>query len=335
MKGNSISKKVWTVFFVVFFIGISISPMIRGLWMERDSTNTRLYEIGVRDDTTPPVTTLTIDPPEPTYEDWYGQEVQVTLNATDNESGVNTTYYQVNYYGWKTYTEPFSISLNGIILVQFYSVDNADNEETPKQREIKIDSRPPTTVCFFDPPVPNGWNGWYVDEVWLILNATDNESGVWRTYWNHQNYTEPIRLTEDMHTIKFYSIDNVDNREMEQTNPSIKIDMTQPTLFMCYNVTEQHPLQNRYTLTFFVDTSDATSGMDRCEFYLNGLLQAAFIGPGPEYQWIWNFTELPNVVIRAIVYDVAGNNNFQDIVNPTNCEYIQSQSHTVLEKANQ
>jgi hypothetical protein len=328
MKGEPIQLKAVVVFLVGIIIAICASPMISCQTIDNSNATTRFSTHCSRDDTTPPLTTLTIDPSEPTYEDWYGQEVQVTLNATDNESGVNITYYQVNYYGWKTYTEPFYISLNGIILVQFYSVDNADNEETPKQRELKIDSRPPKTVCFYDPPVPNGWNGWYVDEVWLILNATDNESGVWRTYWNHQIYTEPIRLTENMHTVNFYSIDNVDNREMEHMNPPIRFDMIKPTIFMCYNVTKEHPLQNHYELTFYVTATDATSGVYGCEFYLNGLLQATIIGPGPEYQWIWNFTELPNVVIRSIVYDMAGNSNFDDITNPTSYDnhHIQSQS---------
>jgi hypothetical protein len=333
MNRNHDIRKRLAVFLMVFIVGISTSPMIRSLSIDEDMRFLQLFTDGLGyDDTTPPVTTLTIDPPEPIYDGWY-RFVSVTLNATDNESGVNVTYYQVNDYGWEIYTHAFYISLNGIILVQFYSVDNAGNEETPKQMEIKIDSRPPTTVCFFDPPVPNGWNGWYVDELWLILNATDNESGVWRTYWNHQIYTEPIRLTESMHTITFYSIDNVNNREMEKTNPAIKIDMTKPTIKMTYNVTEEHPLQNRYELTFYVTANDATSGMDRCEFYLNGLLQETVTGPGPEYQWTWNFTELPNVIIRAIVYDVAGNDNFQDIVDPTNCEnqQNQSQSQTAVE----
>ena len=204
-RNNDIRKRL-AVFLMVFIVGISTSPMIRSLSIDEDMRFLQLFTDGLGyDDTTPPMTTLTIEPPEPTYEDWYGPMVEVTLNATDNESGVNTTYYQVNDYGWKTYTGPFHISLNGIILVQFYSVDNAGNEEIPKQREIKIDSRPPETRCYFDPPVPNGWNGWYVPEVWLILNATDNESGVWRTYWNnHQNYTGPIRLTQNQHIIEFY-----------------------------------------------------------------------------------------------------------------------------------
>lgn len=45
-----------------------------------------------RDDTTPPVTTLSFDPPTPDgLNGWYVSNVTITLNATDNQSGVNVT----------------------------------------------------------------------------------------------------------------------------------------------------------------------------------------------------------------------------------------------------
>ena len=315
-------KRKWlAIGIILLFIAITVNP-ITGI-----SNN--------RDDTTPPLTTLTIDPSEPVYDGWY-RFAWVTLHAIDNESGVNATYYRINQQGWENYSGTFPLSQNGILLVQFYSVDNAGNEETPKQVQIKMDRNPPVTHVYLDPPVPNGLNGWYVTKVLVTINVTDNESGVRQTqvpphFVPGGIYTEPFFVDDDgCHAIRFHSSDNVGNIETEKTTPPFCIDMTKPTIFMTYDITEQHPLQNRYTLTFFVDASDATSGLDRCEFYLNGLLQTSIIGPGPMYQWTWNFTELPNVVIRAIVYDVAGNSNFKDIVDPTSCENQQHQDHTVI-----
>ncbi len=67
---------------IALFFGVAVTPTI-GISRYRN-------------DTTPPVTTATLDPPEPIYEEWYGLSVKMTLNPTDNESGVNVTYYQIN-----------------------------------------------------------------------------------------------------------------------------------------------------------------------------------------------------------------------------------------------
>ena len=72
------------------------------------------------DDVTPPMTTATPDPMSPNSNGWYRVTVLVTLNATDNESGVNATYYQINQEEWIAYTGTFEIQRCGIIIVQFY-----------------------------------------------------------------------------------------------------------------------------------------------------------------------------------------------------------------------
>lgn len=333
MKGEPIQLKVVVVFLVGIIIAICASPMIACQTIDNSNVMTIFSTHCSRDDTTPPFTTLTIDPSEPVYDGWY-KYAWVTLHAIDNESGVNATYYQINQQGWENYSGTFYLWQNGILLVEFYSIDNTGNEETPKQVLIKMDRNPPVTHVFLDPPVPDGLNGWYVTKVLVTLNVTDNESGVRQTQVPPHIvpggiYTEPFFIDHDgCHSIGFHSTDNVGNVEAEKTSPPFCIDMIKPTIFMSYNVTEEHPLQNHYELTFYVTATDATSGLYGCEFYLNGLLQTTIIGPGPEYQWIWNFTELPNVVIRSIVYDMAGNSNFDDITNPTSYDnhHLQSQS---------
>ena len=92
------------------------------------------------------------------------------------------------------YTQPIMIVDDGVFVVQFYSVDNVGNAEVLKHVDLKIDCIPPTTSCFLDPLVPNGLNGWYVSNITVTLNATDNESGVWRTYCNGEIYTKPFNI---------------------------------------------------------------------------------------------------------------------------------------------
>ncbi len=51
------------------------------------------------------------------------------------------------------YTQPFTISAEKINKLKFRSIDNAGNEEDPKETEIKIDKTPPKVVINATPNV--------------------------------------------------------------------------------------------------------------------------------------------------------------------------------------
>ena len=97
-------------------------------------------------DNIPPTTTpsLTGTPGEG---GWYTTSVSINLTATDlppNGYGVDFVNRRVNDGSWSHYTPPFTISSDGTNKVDFYSVDKANNEETPKTITVKIDKTPPT-----------------------------------------------------------------------------------------------------------------------------------------------------------------------------------------------
>jgi len=77
---------------------------------------------------------------------WFRSNVSVSLAATDYISGVNATYYRVSTSGggWLTYFSSFILSSDGISTVQFYSKDNAGNNELMKNVIVKIDKTAPT-----------------------------------------------------------------------------------------------------------------------------------------------------------------------------------------------
>jgi len=96
------------------------------------------------DDTTPPVTTISFDPPKPDGENgWYVYSVLVTLKAKDDMSGVNATYYRINEGDWNVYTKWIEVEEEGIYVIEFYSVDNAGNVEDVNSSEFKIDNKDP------------------------------------------------------------------------------------------------------------------------------------------------------------------------------------------------
>jgi len=94
------------------------------------------HPYGGGQDTTPPVTTCTL---EGTLQgSVYISPVEVTLNATDDNSGVDFTKYKVDAGNWTTYVAPFTISDEGTHTVYFYSVDKVGNTETEKNTSFAI-----------------------------------------------------------------------------------------------------------------------------------------------------------------------------------------------------
>jgi|GEM_PF-987912 len=68
----------------------------------------------------------------------YVTPVQVTLNASDNLSGVASTVYQVDGGAVTTYVAPFTVSGNGAHTVTFHSTDNAGNAESNQSTSFTI-----------------------------------------------------------------------------------------------------------------------------------------------------------------------------------------------------
>ena len=164
------------------------------------------------------------------------------------------------------------------------------------------DTTPPVTTHTLEPPEPDGCNGWYVSDVTVTLNATDDISGVKEIYYQVDGssvVTVPgevaiFLVTDDstMHTIKYWAVDNVGNTEPKNTI-NFKQDQTYPDLELTYEF-EVDPLLG-WIFIFTVNATDITSTMDRVEFYLNDVLQETVVGPGPVYQWIWDYSKVSYV----------------------------------------
>jgi fibronectin type 3 domain-containing protein len=155
-----------------------------------------------------------------------GEEVTVSLTATDNETGVAATYYSV---GGSAYIEGTAVTVReeGITEVSFYSVDQVGNKEAVQSIQVKIDRTAPVTVS--DAPT-----GWSKDEVTVNLSATDAASGVDAIYYslNGSAYTAgtAINVTEEgVNEIRFYAVDAAGNKEAEGS-AQVKIDRTAPLL---------------------------------------------------------------------------------------------------------
>jgi hypothetical protein len=78
--------------------------------------------------------------------DWYVSDVQIELNAKDEENGsgiLKTEYSLDNGQTWQVYEEPIILSQNGENKILYQATDRAGNIEETKEQEIKIDKSGP------------------------------------------------------------------------------------------------------------------------------------------------------------------------------------------------
>ena len=186
------------------------------------------------------------------------------------------------------------------------------------------DTTPPVTTHTLDPPEPDGENGWYVSDITITLNATDDLSGVKEIRYTINGGAEQVIpipdyngsgtfvLTQDGNdiTIRYWAIDNAGNVEPINTIiPLIDMDQTVPE-FSYDDFTYEIIGGNRWQgwdWLFTVNTTDAMSCMNRVEFYLNGVLQETVYGSGPIYQWKFRYWGNLYIFITATAFDNAGN----------------------------
>ena len=158
------------------------------------------------------------------------------------------------------------------------------------------DTTPPFTTHNLDPPDPDGLNDWYVSDLNVTLNATDDLSGVKEI--KYRVNSGPVQtipgdagsfiITDDGDgiLIEYWAIDYAGNTE---TSKSFLIDMdqTEPEIEITYEA--QYDPPRGWIFIFTATATDLTSGIDRVEFYLNEELQKTATGAGPYYEWIWEW----------------------------------------------
>jgi outer membrane protein assembly factor BamB len=162
---------------------------------------------------------------------WYTTAVQVTLTATDNVSGVGSSYYAVDGGLQQTYSGPFTISTTGTHTVLYWSQDVANNVEAQHPIIFKIDVGSPSTTASVS---GTSINGWYQAPAQVTLTASDDASGVGNTFYTidggaTQTYASPFNISDGgIHSIDYWSVDAVGNIEHQQSL-TVQVDVTAPT----------------------------------------------------------------------------------------------------------
>ena len=235
-------------------------------WSVDNLKNTEAAQsLAVNIDTIAPTTTDLIVPSSSVT----SSPVSVTLNASDNLSGVANTFFTVNSGPAQIYTNTFTISNDGAYNIEYWSVDVAGNTETHRAGTVRIDSTAPHTQAFLSGTA--GTNGWYRSEVQVSLSASDNVSGVQSTVYRIdgggiQTYGGPFVISAlGQHTIEYWSVDNLNNTEAAQSL-AVNVDTIAPVVTTAANPSTAAKKPQPVTVTISGSVTDGISGVSSASF---------------------------------------------------------------------
>jgi hypothetical protein len=191
---------------------------------------------------------------------------------------------------------------------------NLDNNG-PISLIIGADCCGPESCFILDPEEPDGENNWYLSKVTVSAYAWDVcevQSGIAKIVYIVDGVEdfipgdngEFVIEGDGVHFIEIYAIDNVGNEEEDHHTFEVAIDSTAPTCDL------QHDEYKDEAGTWFVHfqaiANDATSGMNRVEFFIDGALQLTD-DTGP-FEWTieWD-PDYKTKTFYAYAYDNAGN----------------------------
>jgi hypothetical protein len=224
-----------------------------------------------------------------------------------------------------------------------------ENDDIPSNNAEKwgigIDDTDAVSSHTLDPVDPDGDNDWYVSDVEVTLTAYDPEvlgvsSGVKEIKYKVDGGTTQtiygdegsfiVDTDKDNLPIEYWAIDNVNNEETHHTF-TIDMDQTDPIIDMVYEWIINPGSDGGWLMIFNVTANDATSGMNRVRFLLNGVEQDVVSGPGPEYSWSFVYHGGLKITITAEGYDWAGNMAYDEIVDPEGLN-VNTNSQKLVQK---
>lgn len=216
---------------------------------------------------------------------WYNSPQEINLNAQDDESGVENTFYCIDQEDncqprddGQEYEDPFMLEQEGINYVRYNSRDHVGNIEETHSKTVRIDETDPETTDDY----PGGWQNTSVT-VDLSCNDPENPdaSGCDTTeYCTGQSCTpgtegKSISFdTEGTHYLRYRSTDVAGNTEDIHTT-EVKLDFTDPNILVQKEASGEGSESRNAT----VSCTDEMSGCDESTLQIYESETAAFQCP--------------------------------------------------------
>jgi len=195
-------------------------------------------------DTVAPTTTLEVGTPkyETATATYVSGTTQITLSASDLQTGVKETSYRIDGGGWTEYSGPFTLATysSGTHTIGYRSEDNALNVETEKTTTLTLDNdRPSVTLSSpsgdlwvsslsvtFQAVVSDTGSG--LASIVLILDGTERGE---MTPGGGSSYSMTLSVSEGAHTWTVRARDNVANvQQPTAVSVTVRVDTSGPTI---------------------------------------------------------------------------------------------------------
>lgn len=179
----------------------------------------KTHVVTFKKDTAAPVTTTNAK------SDWQRTLQTVTLTASDEGSGVQKTFYSLDG-GAFVEGNNIVVAEEGIHQIQFYSIDNAGNQEATKTTVIKIDSAAPVIVPTVTMDV------YWTDGGSLQFDISDPVSGVVSESLELDGLAislpysfSPLSLSIGEHAVKVKAVDAAGNETIASYLLKVRMDV--------------------------------------------------------------------------------------------------------------
>lgn len=234
-------------------------------------------------DLTPPKTTYTITGPGSS--NTISPQTVISLNSTDELSGVNNIKYYIDEGPATLYVKPipFSNLADGDHKFTFYATDNVgnveDNHDPKSNYAFYVDKvAPHVNATVKNDSYKNGDKQWVSPRSEVELIAVDAKSSVANIHYTldqggQSNYVSPFTLpnSQRLHTVFYYATDAVENRSqnfvlplfLDNTPPTTSIRTGDPQFFARDTL-----FVNRKTLVTLT-SKDNESGLQKVQYSIN------------------------------------------------------------------
>ncbi len=166
---------------------------------------------------------------------YYGKGLRCALSSQDELSGVDTTFVSLDDEPYKPYTKELILDKEKAVVLRYYAVDHVGWAETPLALRFTVDLSAPVTTHAI---TGNALGDVLSSQAKFRITSSDSLSGVATVLarFDKEDF-KPVKeeevavgsLADGEHTLSYYSVDRVDNRETEHDVP-FYVDRLPPTV---------------------------------------------------------------------------------------------------------